>query len=192
VFPVDASFPDTEPAPLAPTQALLRQFEWLEAAAAAGPARGATDVAGANPQIREVREGFAVGPLHFAMRYECGSMLTEPPPFIRLPNAAPWFHGMSNIDGTLVPVFDLAELVGVEHGAGEKQMLLVLGHGEEQAGILIDGIPRRLALSNRVEEFAPPLHLAGCIAGVWRDAGTDWMDLKHEALLDRFVELLAH
>jgi hypothetical protein len=46
-------------------------------------------------------------------------------------------------------------------------------------------------VANRLEEFAPAPHLAGCIAGVYRVDGTDWMDLKYSALLDRLVELLA-
>jgi hypothetical protein len=72
-------------------------------------------------------------------------------------------------------------------------MLLVLGHGEERAGILIDGLPRRLRLAatSRIEEFAPVHDLAGCVAGVYRHDAIDWMDLKHDALLERFIELLA-
>jgi purine-binding chemotaxis protein CheW len=176
------------PSPLLPTQALLRQFERPAAARDEGGAvAGPRDAA-------EVREGFVIGPFHFAIRYEHGSMLVEPPPFIRLPNAPAWFQGMSNIDGALVPIFDVAELIGAQHRPGEKQMLLVLGHGEEQAGVLIDGIPRRLRLaaSSRLEEFAPTPHLAGCVAGVYRADGIDWMDLRHNALLERFAELLAH
>jgi len=185
---VDASTRDIAITPLLPTQALLQQFE---RAVVAGDNGGA--VAGSR-EAMEVREGFVVGPLHFAIRYEYGNMLVDPPPFIRLPNAPAWFLGMSNIDGALVPVFDLAELTGVGHRAGEKQMLLVLGHGEEQAGVLIDGIPSRLRLaaSNRLEEFVPTPHLAGCVAGAYRADDIDWMDLKHNALLERFAELLAH
>jgi chemotaxis signal transduction protein len=176
------------PAPLLPTQALLQQFERPVAA------EDERSAVGGVREAAEVREGFDVGPLHFAIRYEHGSMLVDPPPFIRLPNAPAWFHGMSNIDGALVPVFDLANLIGVEHRPGAKQMLLVLGHGEEQAGVVIDGIPRRLrlAVSHRLEEFAPASHLAGCVAAVYREDGIDWMDLRHNALLERFVELLAH
>jgi chemotaxis signal transduction protein len=167
-----------------PSQALLQQFERPAASDGNGSAVVRAD---------ESREGFSIGSLHLAIRYEYGSMLTDPPPVVRLPSAPAWFTGMSNIDGALVPVFDLAELLGVERLPGAKQMLLVLGHGDEQAGILVDGIPRRLRLpgGSRVEEFAPTQHLAGCIAGVYRVDGEDWIDLKHSVLLDRLVELLA-
>jgi purine-binding chemotaxis protein CheW len=170
-----------------PTSALLQQFERPAAA------RSADSSMSVAVRADETREGFAIGSLHLAIRYEYGSMLTDPPPVARLPNAPAWFAGMSNIDGALVPVFDLAELFGVERAANTRPMLLVLGHGEDQAGILIDGIPRRLRLpvANRLEEFAPAPQLAGCIAGVFRVDGTDWMDLKYSALLDRLVELLA-
>lgn len=172
------------PASVLPSQALLQQFERPAASAGDGVAVVRAD---------ENREGFSIGSLHLAIRYEHGSMLTDPPPVARLPGAPAWFAGMSNIDGALVPVFDLAELFGVERSSGAKQMLLVLGHGDEQAGILIDGIPRRLRLpvGSRLDEFAPAQHLAGCIAGVYRVEGEDWMDLKYGVLLDRLVELLA-
>jgi purine-binding chemotaxis protein CheW len=170
-----------------PSQALLQQFEQPVASASA------SSTSAVATRVDETREGFSIGSLHLAIRYEYGSMLTDPPTVVQLPNAPAWFTGMSNIDGALVPVFDLAELLGAERAPGAKQMLLVLGHGDEQAGILVDGIPRRLRLTaeSRLEEFAPAPHLAGCIAGVYRLDGTDWMDLKHSALLDRLVELLA-
>ena len=169
-----------------PSQALSRQFE-RPATATVGDG-GAVVV-----RADDSREGFSIGSLHLAIRYEYGSMLVDPPPVARLPGAPAWFAGMSNIDGALVPVFDLAELFCVERLAGSKQMLLVLGHGDEQAGVLIDGIPRRLRLpsGSRLEEFTTGQHLAGCIAGVYRVDGEDWMDLKHSALLDKLVELLA-
>ena len=174
------------PALVSPTQALSQQFQ----RPATSPSSHAAFVA---TRSDDTREGFSIGSLHLAIRYEYGNMLTDPPSVVRLPNAPSWFVGMSNIDGALVPVFDLAELLGVERASAAKQMLLVIGHGDDQAGLLIDGMPRRLRLSaqSRLEESVSIQHLDGCIAGTYRVDGIDWMDLKHSALLDALVDLLS-
>ena len=115
------------------------------------------------------------------------------PPVYRLPNAPAWFLGMTNLHGTLVPVFDPAVLLGVSHADGEKPMLLVLGHGEERAGLVIDGLPKRLrpTAQDRLEQAAEPEALAGCITAVHRIDGVDWMDFRYVTLFDRLVGELA-
>ncbi|HWI84176.1 chemotaxis protein CheW [Ramlibacter sp.] len=173
---------------LAPTQALLRGFVFEAApasAAAAGP-----DAAERGPLLRE---GFRIGDLHLMIRYEDGSELTDLPPVYRLPRAPAWFLGMANLHGALVPVFDPAGLFGVAHDAAAKPMLLVLGHGDERAGVVIDGLPVRLrvAADDLVENAALPARLAACGNGSWRSGGADWLDLQVPALLSQLNDDLA-
>jgi purine-binding chemotaxis protein CheW len=176
-------------APVPPTQALLQQFDSTEHAlsahAAAGASPGHADI--------EVRQGFRVGPLHLSIRDEDGSELAELPTVHRLPNAPAWFTGMANLHGALIPVFDLAPLLGVKHDPDAKPMLLVLGHGEDRAGISIDGIPRRLRVTaaDRLHHSTPPRALAGCVTGALRADAADWLDLQPAPLLARLADLLA-
>jgi len=92
---------------------------------------------------------------------------------------------MANLHGTLVPVFDVAELLGLAHDTRGKPMLLVLGHGDEKAGLVIDGLPVRLRLTSadRIDEAAVPAPLANCVSDAYWSDGLDWMDLKVDALL---------
>jgi hypothetical protein len=72
-------------------------------------------------------------------------------------------------------------------------MLLVLGHGDEKAGVVIDGLPQRLRLteSDRIEDAAMPPSLAGCVNHAYWSEGLDWMDLQVDHLLRTLAEELA-
>ncbi|HEX9719180.1 MAG TPA: chemotaxis protein CheW [Ramlibacter sp.] len=180
------------PAPLlAPTEALLRGFVFDTPAAVpeAVPVRAAGDAPGAIL----LREGFRIGELRLMIRYQDGNELTDLPQVYLLPRAPAWFRGMANLHGTLVPVFDPAELFGVAHDEKAKPMLLVLGHGDEKAGVVIDGLPQRLRLteSDRIEDAAMPPSLAGCVNHAYWSEGLDWMDLQVDHLLRTLAEELA-
>lgn len=184
---MDSLASPTAGALLAPTQALLRGFVFDEPAAPA-PAAAAGPPAAA-PLLRQ---GFRVGELRLMIRYQDGSELADLPAVYRLPGAPAWFLGMANLHGALAPVFDLAALFGVAHGEG-KPMLLVLGHGEARAGIVIDGLPVRLRLDpqDRLAGAALPPRLAPCADGAWWSDGADWIDLQVEALLAQLAAELA-
>jgi twitching motility protein PilI len=180
------------PAPLLrPTEALLRGFVFDEPAAATAPGDGEGKAgADAGPLLRE---GFRIGDLRLAIRYEDGDELTDVPALYRLPRAPAWFLGMANLHGALVAVFDPAALFGVARDEQAKPMLLVLGHGEARAGIVIDGLPVRLRLApdERAENGALPPRLAACTAGAYWSDGADWQDLRVPDLLDQLNEELA-
>src|SRR6185295_11326262 len=91
-----------------------------------------------------LRQGFRIGNLRLMVPFDGGSELSEMLPVYRLPNCASWFKGLVNLHGNLVPVFDLAGLLGAGAGGGERPMLLVLGHRENAAAVLVDGLPQRL------------------------------------------------
>jgi chemotaxis signal transduction protein len=183
---------------LRPTVALTSGFE-LEAASPENlpdgairlsPAHNATDVEG--PQLRE---GFRIGELGLMIRYEAGSELADLPPTYRLPNAPDWFLGMANLHGVLVPVFDLARYFGVKHIADAKPMLLVLAHGADAAGVVIDGLPARLRFDAAdCATGAPvPRVLQGCVSATYLAGELSWMDLQVNVLLQRLSdELAAH
>lgn len=133
------------------------------------------------------REGFQIGNLCLMIRYEDGSELTEMPKVFRLPNAPAWFLGITNLHGALVSVFDPAEMLGVARVQAHKPMLLVLGHSEEKAALVIDGLPRRLrpAPDHLLEQRSYPPALADCVEGVYQIDGQDWMDFRYPPFFER-------
>ena len=179
---------------LSPTEALLRGFE-LEARVDSGLTTMVA-VAASTEKTRaglQLREGFQIGHLGLMIRYENGSELIDLPQVFSLPNAPDWFIGIANLHGTLVPVFDLALYLGVEHLSDAKPMLLVLGHGMESAGVVIDGLPSRLRFdaTERAEGAPVPMALEGCVTETYWASDRTWMDLHVDALLNKLNDELA-
>ncbi len=184
---------------LKPTEALRRGFEFdgqgLAGTALSNAYAPALAPAGGSAAAGEFqqREGFLIGHLGLMIRYEDGSELSDLPVTYRLPNAPVWFTGVANLHGLLVPVFDLALYLGIGHRDGAKPMLLVLGHGADAAGIVIDGLPLRLRFSpaDRAEGAPVPAALEGCVNETYWAAERTWMDLQVAALLGKLSEELA-
>lgn len=179
---------DTVSASISPTEALL-----AGANANAGIIHSNSELPSQHSRQASQREGFRVGTLNLMVHYEDASELADMPVICRLPHSPPWFLGMTNLHGALVPVFDLADRWGTKHDTATAAMLLVLGHGDERAGIVIDGLPTRLrpTLQDRLDQAAEPAVLEGCIVAVHRIEGRDWIDLTCSALLGRLQRDLA-
>lgn len=182
-----------------PAEALRRGFRFEEADSAGTALATAYATAGASTggiaagDEFQQREGFFIGHLGLMIRYEDGSELSDMPATYRLPNAPDWFIGIANLHGLLVPVFDLAVYLGLEHQQGAKPMLLVLGHGADAAGVLIDGLPRRLRFKpgDRTEGAPVPTVLEACVHQTYWAAEGTWMDLQVPALLSKLSDELA-
>ena len=179
-----------EPLPMmTPTQALTRGFAAQQQPVAA---------TGAHRSDLQARQGFRVGGLCLMVRYEDGSELTEMPQLYCLPNAPQWLPGIANLHGALTPVFDLANYLGLRHaipgmpGSEARPMLLVLGHGGNAAGIVIDGLPQRLNWSGAhiTEAATAPERLAGTVQRDVLIDGRLWFDLDCDALLEKLERSL--
>ena len=181
--------------PMRQLQALTQGFDFAEPQAqrptpSAAPAEALPAVPGAVAAAAlsgmQARQGFRVGHLHLMIRYEDGSELTELPQIFRMPNAPHWMAGMVNLHGLLIPVFDLAAYLGVEHDPKARSLLLVLGHGADAAGVLIDGMPDRLRWNadDRIDTESAPSRLAAHLSAGCLIDDTLWFDLQHRSLLD--------
>ena len=168
---------DISAAALPPTLALTRGFT-----AAAQPDTRRV----AARQSHQVRQGFRIGELSLMVRYEDGSELTEMPRLYRMPNSPAWLVGVANLHGMLVPVFDLGAWAGISRDPDARPMLLVLSHGVDAAGVVIDGLPQRLRFSPDQEADAAtaPARLAPHARGAALIEGALWFDIDRDSLLD--------
>ena len=186
------------PSLLAPSVALLRGFEFApEPEFDATPALGTAvtprpDRARSAVEGVQARQGFRIGLLNLMIRYEDGSELTELPQVHRLPNAPHWFAGMANLHGMLIPVFDLARHFGIERAAKTKPMLLVLAHGADAAGIVVDGLPQRLRFSaaEHADTATVPKVLEAFVQSAALIDERLWFDLDVRALLSALEQSL--
>jgi twitching motility protein PilI len=73
-----------------------------------------------------------------------------PPPLTRVPRTRPWFSGVANVRGNLLPVVDLLQLIGLgAHVAGDRARVLVLNSDEVPVGFLVDEVAG-------YRQFVPP------------------------------------
>jgi twitching motility protein PilI len=178
--------------PMTPTQALLAGFEFDAAEPSGAPGSSRAESAKAEPatpsarlQGMQFRQGFRIGSLNLMIRFEDGSELTELPDVYRLPNAPGWVHGMANLHGMLIPVFDLAGYLGLARDAQAKPMLLVLSHGADAAGVVIDGMPERLRwlAEDQIDADSAPRLLAPHVRTACLVGEKLWFDLDCMPLL---------
>ena len=178
-----------------PVQALLSGFTFFnnEASPDQGNATGAVQLAtGTTINDVQLRQGFCVGPLNLMIGYADSSELTEMPDIYRIPNAPAWFCGMANLHGKLTPVFDLSSYLEVERDNASKPMLLVLSHGADAAGVVIDGMPERLRWSavDQVDIAAAPARLASHLRAACIIGEGLYFDLECGALLNALEQAL--
>ncbi len=64
-----------------------------------------------------------------------------PPTLTRVPRTRPWFQGLANVRGNLLPVVDLQQLIGGQaHTAGDRARVLVLNSDKVPVGFLVDEV----------------------------------------------------
>ncbi len=148
----------------------------------------APSAAEANPDAI-VRQAFRIGHLRLLAPFATASELTEMPSVFPLPRMPKNLLGLVNLHGRIVPLFDLAALFETEHLAREKRMLLVIGHGNDAAGIVIDGLPRRMVFDpdSRIVPPALPGAAAAAVLASYVAGADAWFEFDYAKLLDQLV-----
>lgn len=169
---------------LRPTEALSRSFF--------APALGEEEETEENPVIR--RLGFKIGDIGLLIASEVISELTDMLPICAIPNTASWLLGLVNLRGNLLPVFDVAALLQVDHAKNKKSMLLILGEGDTAAGILIDDLPahRILAHSDKLSSLpALPDVVKPYVSSGYEKDGEIWFNFDHEGFFNSLAPRIA-
>ena len=136
-----------------------------------------------------VRQAFRIGHMRLIAQFDTASELTEMPNVYPLPRMPDNLLGLVNLHGRIVPLFDLAALFETEHMPREKRMLLVMGHGNNAAGIVIDGLPRRMVFApdSRILPPALPEGPAAAIVATYLAGNDAWFEFDYAQLLDQLV-----
>jgi chemotaxis signal transduction protein len=136
-----------------------------------------------------VRQAFRIGHMRLLAPFATASELTEMPNVYPLPRMPANLLGLVNLHGRIVPLFDLAPLFETQHLPREKRMLLVIGHGDAAAGIVIDGLPRRIVFQPENEILTPALSAAASSAAVatYVQGSDAWFEFNYAQLLDQLV-----
>jgi chemotaxis signal transduction protein len=181
----DALSADTEALPdLVPPSEALAQPADQQAALVHAVAGGAT--------VEELiaRQGYRIGKLNLLTEYAKATRVTEQLAVFRLPNTAPWFLGLINVNVNLVPVFDIAQVLGLQRSPGSRGLLLILGRGEDSAAVVVDTLPERLRFTgaDKVAIPAVPPLIKDCVWGAYAKEGEVWLDFDHARMFQLLAE----
>jgi len=139
-----------------------------------------------------VRQAVRIGDLRLLFDFAATSQLSELVPITPLPVTPHWMRGLASLHGSVLPVFDLASLIGLDRAEGQKHLLLVVGHGDSAAALLIDGLPDRFRFdeSGRAAEWDAHPWMAECAASAYVRDEQIWLDIDHQRLLDKIEQSL--
>lgn len=138
------------------------------------------------------RLAFYIGKSPLMIPLDEGNMLLDMPKVFKLPNTASWFLGYSNINGVLVPIFNVAEFLNLDTSDTERaenhatSKLLVVTHDENTAGIIINSLPKRLRLhdANTLTVDHATTALMPYVQNAFQLHEQIWYDLNIYELLD--------
>lgn len=88
---------------------------------------------------------FGVGHINFVIRSDSFCAVFVETLIASVPNAPSLLLGLSNIRGTLIPVYQLHRVIGAIKP--KKNIILCIGKGEQAVGLLIDALPASLMLT---------------------------------------------
>jgi len=136
-----------------------------------------------------VRQAFRIGHMRLLAPFATASELVEMPNVYPLPRMPANLLGLVNLHGRIVPLFDLAALFETQHPPREKRMVLVFGHADAAAGVVIDGLPRRMVFQPENEIITPalPASAAGAVVATYLNGQEAWFEFNYAQLLDQLV-----
>ena len=104
-----------------------------------------------------MRYGFQISGMGFLVNADTVAEVVPRPTPVRIPRTPAWFSGLTNLRGTLVPMFDLKLLMGLnDKQSGYESFALIVGQGDEAMGFFIEQYPAGLDDLEAVVE-KPPL-----------------------------------
>lgn len=106
---------------------------------------------------KNIRYGFKIADLGLLVDESTVAEVVPRPSPVRIPRTPAWFSGLSNLRGSLVPVFDLKILLGLpDKSSGLEKYALVVGRGDAAMGFFIEQYPKGFDDLDAIAE-PPPL-----------------------------------
>lgn len=137
-------------------------------------------------------QGIRCGALSLAFTYDWARQVTDEFDITLVPNAPDWLLGMTNIEGNILPVIDLAVYFDVplmpDHF--EKRRLLICSGQNDQNNdawaLIFTGLPQQLSYQPQAltHDVAVPAKLQELCRGIGMDkAGKDYFEIDALSLI---------
>ena len=157
----------------------------LEAMAEAANAGFLPDFAGpSKTPINQMVLGFRVGEFGFLVPVSLHCEVIEQTNANPLPKVEPWFSGLLNIRGNIVPVVDLLRFMSDTDKPPKKRYLFAIDRAEKSMVVWIDGYPQMLTgVLQPLDELPPlPARLARFVSNAYTLDGQIWLNVQLEQI----------
>lgn len=109
--------------------------------------------------IREKIVTFRLGDEEYGVVMDRVLEINKPDRIVAVPGTPGWIPGMASLRGDLIPLVNLRALFGfADHGEPASATFMVVGHGGQRAGLLVDAVSEVLDVER--ERFEPVSRLA--------------------------------
>lgn len=146
---------------------------------------------GDSQQESRVLHGFLVDNIGLLLRSEMTSELLTSLPICSLPNTNRVLHGMGNLRGNIIPVFDLQYFFGMPES--KNKYVLAIGAGEDAVAVLLNDVPVQIEIEeqNRLNSLPPlPGVLRPHVRAVYHSKGL-WVDCDLMSFFESLREYVA-
>lgn len=132
--------------------------------------------------------GFIIGDEEYAVPILSIQEIIKPFSWTRVPQVPPYVKGVFNMRGAVIPLIDLRLKFGlIEHKHSDETRFIVMKHGDEVAGFVIDRLT--MALRIKKDNIGPPPDTVNVedslIDGVGKEEDRIITILKPDKLLQR-------
>ncbi len=134
--------------------------------------------------------GFQIADLHLICSFDSISEILDIPDIYRVPHLPPWVRGAASLRGEVAPIIDLALYLNLSQRT-EASMLMVMGHNDERAGLLVNGRPDiYYFLEQHQLTTEPPVsqELLPYLKTAYQRDDVIWLELDMTALIDNMIE----
>lgn len=101
--------------------------------------------------------GLIIGNLGLLLPADAAGMVIEDSaPFCELPNAPVGLRGMVNVNGNILPVFDLGMMLGVKDAESGELKMMMIGRGEDAVAVTVSNLPVRVRLNTSQQLIGKP------------------------------------
>lgn len=139
-----------------------------------------------NSAISEMALGFRVGDFGFLLPVSLHCEVAGQLPVHPIPKVEPWFSGLLNMRGNIVPVVDLHRLMSDTANPPKKRYLFAMDRGEKTMAVWIDGYPQMLEGTFQGLTSLPPLpeRLQRFVTNAYTQNGQIWLKVHFEQLFN--------
>ncbi len=132
----------------------------------------------------EMQLGFRIGAIGFLLPVSLHCEVIERSVINAIPNVKPWFSGLLNNRGNIIPDFDLSLLLGESINPSQKRYLFAIDRGDKTIALWIDGYPKLLNGIGQPVQMSPslPEWLQNNVNNAYQHENQVWLKVRYEQL----------